>query len=216
MSWNDSVTKVWVRRFCASRWVICDFMALLLLLGPNKTFQQSILSNIYEGNLWKLKVASVPDCLAHIFRWKENKLPVLWMQMVQCLLMYVTEVGRENREIKWKSQKRKRFDRSSRVSRIFWIVSLLISRFDVTLDGCRSQGSPKPKVVFGVNTKNVIGIVLLIGRKIWLAYAAHTFQTSKTPTCLFLQRFLKGVDKNDFLGGSQTMGKMPWMPFGNK
>ena len=185
MSWNDSVTKVWVRRFCASRWVICDFMALLLLLGPNKTFQQSILSNIYEGNLWKLKVASVPDCLAHIFRWKENKLPVLSMQMVQCLVMYVTEVGRENREIKWKSQKRKRFDRSSRVSRIFWIVGLLISWFDVTLDGCRSQGSPKPKVVFGVNTNNVVGIFLLIGRKIWLAMPPTPSKPPKHPLACF-------------------------------
>ena len=185
MSWNDSVTKVWVWWFRASRWVICDFMALLLLLGPNKTFQQSILSNIYEGNLWKLKVASVPDCLAHIFRWKENKLPVLWMQMVQCLVMYVTEVGRENREIKWKLQKRKRFDRSSRVSRIFWIVSLLISWFDVTLDGCRSQGSPKPKVVFGVNTNNVVGIFLLIGRKIWLAMPPTPPKPPKHPLACF-------------------------------
>ena len=213
MSWNDSVTKVWVRRFRASRWVICDFMALLLLLGPNKTFQQSILSNIYEGNLWKLKVASVPDCLAHIFRWKENKLPVLWMQMVQCLVMYVTEVGRENREIKWKSQKRKRFDRSSRVSRIFWIVSLLISRFDVTLDGCRSQGSPKSKVVFGVNTNNVVEIFYLLGEKSDLLCRPHLPNLQNTPLLVFAK---KGVDKNDFLGGSQTMGKMPWMPFGNK
>ena len=215
MSWNDSVTKVWVRRFRASRWVICDFMALLLLLGPNKTFQQSILSNIYEGNLWKLKVASVPDCLAHIFRWKENKLPVLWMQMVQCLVMYVTKVGRENREIKWKSQKRKRFDRSSRVSRIFWIVGLLISWFDVTLDGCRSQGSPKPKVVFVVNTNNVVGIFYLLGEKSDLLCRPHLPNLQNTPLLVFA-RFLKGVDKNDFLGGSQTMGKMPWMPFGNK
>ena len=213
MSWNDSVTKVWVRRFRASRWVICDFMALLLLLGPNKTFQQSILSNIYEGNLWKLKVASVPDCLAHIFRWKENKLPVLSMQMVQCLVMYVTEVGRENREIKWKSQKRKRFDRSSRVSRIFWIVSLLISRFDVTLDGCRSQGSPKSKVVFGVNTNNVVEIFYLLGEKSDLLCRPHLPNLQNTPLLVFAK---KGVDKNDFLGGSQTMGKMPWMPFGNK
>ena len=115
--------------------------------------------------------------------------------MVQCLLMYVTEVGRENREIKWKSQKRKRFDRSSRVSRIFWIVGLLISWFDVTLDGCRSQGSPKPKVVFGVNTKNVVGIFLLIGRKIWLAMPPTPSKPPKHPLACFCKDFWKGWTK---------------------
>ena len=215
MSWNDSVTKVWVRRFRASRWVICDFMALLLLLGPNKTFQQSILSNIYEGNLWKLKVASVPDCLAHIFRWKENKLPVLWMQMVQCLVMYVTKVGRENREIKWKSQKRKRFDRSSRVSRIFWIVGLLISRFDVTLDGCRSQGSPKSKVVFGVNTNNVVEIFYLLGEKFDFLCLPHLPNLQNTPLLVFAKIYGRNGQKL-FPEWFSNDGKMPCMLFRNE
>ena len=117
------------------------------------------------------------------------------MQMVQCLVMYVTEVGRESREMKWKLQKRKRFDRSSRVSRIFWIVSLLISRFDVTLDGCRSQGSPKSKVVFGVNTKKVVGIFLLIGRKIWLAMPPTPSKPPKHPLACFCKDFWKGWTK---------------------
>ena len=137
------------------------------------------------------------------------------MQMVQCLVMYVTEVGRESREIKWKLQKRKRFDRSSRVSRIFWIVSLLISRFDVTLDGCRSQGSPKSKVVFGVNTNNVVEIFYLLGEKFDFLCLPHLPNLQNTPL-LVIAKISERGGQNDFLGGSQTMGKMPCMLFGNE
>ena len=115
--------------------------------------------------------------------------------MVQCLVMYVTEVGRENREIKWKSQKRKRFDRSSRVSRIFWIVSLLISWFDVTLDGCRSQGSPQSKVAFGVNTNNVVEIFYLLGEKMWLTMPPTPSKPPKHPLACFCKDFWKGWTK---------------------
>ena len=137
------------------------------------------------------------------------------MQMVQCLVMYVTEVGRESREIKWKSQKRKRFDRSSRVSRIFWIVGCSYLDLMSLLMGAALRDLQNQRLFLASTPKLLKGFFYLLGEKSDLLCRPHLPNLQNTPLLVFA-KISERVDKNDFLGGSQTIGKMPCVPFGNK